>query len=243
MSDQNLQTDDAGAGGQVDPLAGTPFKSVEELVKGYTNLNTKVGEQGKTIGDLTKTLQQTVTQKQPEAPSKPAGPDYAAAQAAIQQKIDDLDPLSDGYQKSLSGLIGQMSQLAAQAQHEKTLSAAQSVFKEELAARDSKALQQKFLDKNKDFNTPEMQAAIEEFLANDDTGIHDKISAYGFIKAGQASQKSAELEKILAIQKGKDSTGTVITKGQPPSGTNKPQKVTGKELEAGMRERLAALNG
>ena len=241
MENQNLP--EAGAGAPVDPLANTPFKSVDELVKGYTNLNAKVGEQGKTIGDLTKTLQQTVTQKQPEAPSKPAGPDYTAQQSAIQQKIDDLDPLSDGYQKSLSGLIGQMSQLAAQAQHEKTLSAASSVFKEELAARDSKALQQKFLDKNKDFNTPEMQSAIEEFLANDDTGIHDKISAYGFIKAGQASEKNSELEKILALQKGKDSTGTVITKGQPPVGTNNHQKVTGKDLEAGMRERLAALNG
>lgn len=248
---QNLEGN-AADNQQQDPLAGTPFKSVDELVKGYTSLNQKIGEQGKTIGDLTKTLQQLATQpKQQPTEQKQAAPpvDFAAERATVQQAIKKLDPMSDDYQSQLATLIERSNVITAQEQHEKTLNAASSIFKKELDARDSKELQKKFLDKNKDFNTPEMQEAINEFLANDDTGIHDKISAYGFIKATREAQEreraaleNEELKKVLNLKTGKEQTGTVIAKGQSPGQNVKPQKVTGRDLDAGMRAVLERMN-
>ncbi|HOO91413.1 MAG TPA: hypothetical protein PLA74_11375, partial [Syntrophales bacterium] len=128
--------------------------------------------------------------------------------------------------------------------------AAKGFIKEELAARDSAAIQQKFLDENKDFNTPEMQTRIKDFRAQDRTGMHDNMSAYFAIKAADAAQIATaatterdQIKEILKLQHGKDSTGKVIPKGQSPGTVTNPQRVTGEEADAGAKAALAAVRG
>jgi hypothetical protein len=240
-----------------DPLAGTPFKSVDEMAKGYAALHQKLGEQGNELGQykkhaetLAQTLQTVAQQRQPAAEAPPAN-DYAKERAAVQKEIKNLDPLGDRYQESLAGLVDRLTSITAMDQHEKTLSAAKNVFQKELEERDVRSTQKQFFDQHPDFNTPEMQGTIKEYLAKDQTGMHDPFSAYFQIQADtlalakqQTEQENVELKKLVELNKGKDQTGKVITKGQSPGQpTTQHAKVTGRALEDGMRQALANLQG
>ena len=148
----------------------------------------------------------------------------------------------DKYQSDLRQLIAKRTDIVSAIQHQKTLAAASDIFKKELSSRDARMAQQKFLDENPSFNTPDMQMRIKEYLANDKTGMHDALSAFREIERDDARTEAArikaeneEMKKILELKAGKDSTGKVISKGQSPGNVTKPQKATGKELDNGMR--------
>jgi len=250
---------DAGNAGEEqasDPLSGTPFKSVDELAKGYAALHQKLGEQGNELGQykkhtetLAQTLQAVAQQRQQAAPEAPVN-DYAKERASVQKEIKNLDPLGDKYQENLAGLVDRLTSITAMDQHEKTLNAAKSVFQKELEERDVRSTQKQFFDQHPDFNTPEMQSKIREYMANDQTGMHDPFSAYFQIQADtlglakqQTEQENAELKKLVELNKGKDQTGKVITKGQSPGQQTQHTKVTGKALDEGMKQALANLQG
>lgn len=266
LMNQRGQIGDPGTGGEAgggngegdptpapNPLEGTPFKSIEELAKGWQNANAKIGELGNELGAHKATVQSLTealkgAAAKPPEPAKPAGPDYSAEKSAIQEQIDNLDPMSDGYQKTLSGLVGKLTKLTAQEQHEKTLAAAGNIFKKELEERDLKTTQQQFLKENPTFNTPEMQARIKEYIAKDKFGMSDPLVAFREIQRDEIAaererlaQENAEMKKILELQKGKESTGKVVTKGAAPAVPATPTKVAGKDLDNGMREILARM--
>lgn len=237
-------------------IPGTTYKSIEEAAKGIENLNQVLSKQGNELGTLRKqndVLMKTLEQKNSEPPKaaveQPKGTDYSAQKATVQKEIDDLDPMADGYQKTLSGLIGKISNITAAEQHEKTLGAASSIFKKELDERDIKATHKAFLDANPTFNTPEVQARIKEYLANDKTGMSDPLVAFREIQrddiaveAKRLADENAEMKKVLDLQKGKDATGKVITKGAQSAQVTKPQKATGAALDQGMKEALNKAN-
>ena len=260
LMNQRGEIGDPGAGGEPgggdptpNPLEGTPFKTVEELASGWKNANTKIGEMGNELGAHKATVQSLTealkgAAAKPPEPAKQKGPDYSAEKAAVQKEIDDLDPMSDGYQKNLGGLVSKLTKLTAQEQHEKTLAAAGNIFKKELEDRDTKATKQQFLKENPTFNTPEMQARIKEYIAKDKFGMSDPLVAFREIQRDELAaererltEENAEMKKILELQKGKESTGKVVTKGAAPVVPVTPTKVTGKDLENGMREILAGL--
>jgi chromosome segregation ATPase len=250
-----------GQGGAEQGIAGTSFKSPEELAAAYlsetnqrANLEKKLGEQGNELGSLrkqTETLATTLKEafgKKAEPAAK--GPDYTTELSKIEQEIQSLDPMADGYQKTLSTLVSKATKMAAMDQHEKTLNAAGEMMKKELSTRDTQAQTRAFYDANPTFNTPEMQARIKEYIANDRTGMSDPLVAFREIQrddiAAQAktlADENAEMKRVLALQQGKDATGKVIVKGQSPGQVTKQPKVTGNELNAQMAAALSAARG
>ena len=248
---------DGAEGGADQPyIPGTTYKTAEEAAKGIENLNQVLNKQGNELGTLRKqneVLTKTLEQKNSEVPKpvveKEKGTDYSGQKVAVQKEIDNLDPMADGYQKTLSGLISKISDITASEQHEKTLGAASSIFRKELDDRDIKATHKAFLDANPTFNSPEMQARIKEYLANDKTGMSDPLVAFREIQrddiaveAKKLKDENDEMKKVLDLQKGKDSTGKVITKGVQSVQVTKPQKVTGAALDQGMKEALNKAN-
>ena len=124
-------------------------------------------------------------------------------------------------------------------------------MKKELSKRDMKSAQQRFYDENPTFNTPEMQAKINEYITNDRTGMHDPFSAFyqiqrddTILEAKRLADENVEYKKRLDLAKGTGETGKVIVKGQSPGQQQTKQpKVTGKDLDAGMAAALRASRG
>jgi hypothetical protein len=68
--------------------------------------------------------------------------------------------------------------------------------------------QQKFLDENPSFNTPEMQARIQEYIARDKTGMADALSAFREIErddarteAAKAGQGKRGISKVIEVER------------------------------------------
>lgn len=239
-------------------IKGTSYKTMAELHKGHLNLNDLHTKQADELGSLrgqaktlAETLKATLENKgaAPAGPAPAAGPDYAKEIASVNAELEKLDPMDDGFVKKNKELVNRLTDLKASAVKDQVLSTAGDIFKKELTNRDSIAAQKQFHKDNPTFNTPEMQKRIGDFLATDETGTHDTVSAFFKIQADDnalaANTALAERDKIkeiLALQHGKDETGKVITKGQPPMKTN-TGKVAGKDLIDGAKGVLRQLNG
>lgn len=249
MEAQNTDVNDGGTAAEPTGLEGTPFKSGEEAAKGYLNLKALHDAQANELGTLRKfaeTVAPIVQQhmSKTEAPAAaPKAPDYETEIMGVQQKIQELDPMADNYQKELAALLATSNKLVAKAQHEKTLSTAQELFKKELSERDARAARTEFNKNNPSFSAPEMQLRIKDFLANDKTGMHDPMSAYFQIQKDDLAAENAEMKKTLELVKGKENTGKVVVKGQAGQPPTKPQKATGADLDARMAAALATQRG
>jgi len=257
---------DAKSDAPAEPYLGS-WQTKEAAAEGLANLQRKLDQQGNELGMLrqqaelhNQMLQQF--QNQPAAEEFQETPDYEAEIQAtkgeiakVQKQIAQLDPISDDYSKDLAdlmaksnSLMSKTTDLVAKAQYEKALAASQSMFKEELDKRDIKTVQQQFHEKNPEFNTPEMQARIKEYLAKDTTGMSDPLVAFREIQRDDAMQKALQLEqenqdlmKRLNLKQGTDATGTVITDGTTGLPT-KQSKATGADLDKGMLEALRAVS-
>jgi hypothetical protein len=237
-------------------IPGTNYKSMDEFVKGHGELKGKFDAQGNELGQvrgqaqtLAETLKETLSKKEPEA-KQTDGVDYDAEIANVNAQIEKLDPMGDNYQGSLAKLMSKSNQLTAEKVKNTVLGEAGKLFQKELQDRDIKTSQKEFLKANPTFNTPEMQKRINDYIANDPTGMHDKMSAFFALeKEGlaaerdQLAQTNAEMQKALDLQKGKESTGKVIVKGQGPGQVTNQPKLTGKERDAAMAEALAKVKG
>jgi hypothetical protein len=243
-------------------IPGTTFKSVEELTKGfqetkadhgrisneYGNLkkdHERVSGQAETLANL---LKENLTKAPAAAPADQT--DYGKEISAVRTELENLDPLDKDFAKTQGKLISKLTSLTAAETKDKVLSIAGSQFQEELSKRDNQAAKQKFLDANPTFNTPEMQAKIKDFIANDRTGMHDPMSAFFQIQrddlAAQTKtlqEQNAEMQKVLELAKGKDATGKVVVKGANITQPTKQTKVTGQDLNAGMLAAAAAARG
>lgn len=234
-------------------IAGTNYKSVPEMIKAHGELKSKLDAQGNEIGTLRKAVDSLSAKKETPAaaPTKTDAPDYDAEIASVNEQIAKLDTMDDKFGEKQAKLISTLTNLTAKAIHERTLNAAGELMKKELSTRDQKAALDKFHADNPDFKTPETQAEIDEFLANDRSGMHDKFSAYFKIQADKAmaavaeqTTKNAEMQRALDLANGKAETGKVIVKGQSPQNvTKQPTNLTGKERDAAMLEALKATRG
>lgn len=244
--------DEAGNEGNA-PYLGS-WKTRESAEEGVKNLESKLGSQGNELGYLRQQVELTQQiindlKSQPAAtPSADGAPDYDKEMGAIQKEMATLDPVDNNYQKDLALLVQKSNSLAAQIAHEKTLSVATAAFKKELDDRDVKATHKSFYEKNPDFNTPEMQMRIKDYIARDTTGMSDPLVAYREIQRDTAAQRAreletenAELKKLADLAKGTASTGKVVTKGQSLQQQTKQSKATGADLDKGMQEALSRL--
>ena len=235
------------------------WKTKEEAERGLENLQSKLGSQGNELGTLRKNMELTQqvidglkgkgsSESQANAEVKPKI-DYNKEIGLIDKKISELNPVDDNYHKDLVGLIKQSNKLVAAQQHEKTLDVATSAFKKELDSRDAKAAERSFYEMNPDFNTPEMQLRINDYIKRDKTGMSDPLVAFREIQRDDAiatakklTEENEALKKRLNLKDGTDNTGTVITDSSENRSGKKPAKVTGKDLDAGMRNVLNNLN-
>lgn len=239
-------------------LAQTSFKTPTEAIKGYLNLKQMADSQGNELGMLRKQSETlaTILKEKLTADGKPAAApatpakDYDGELATIGKQIQDLDPMDKDYQRTLASLVAKSNKLTAQSQHEKTMAAAGELLKKELSQRDVEASQQRFYDENPEFNTPEMQARIQEYIQKDRTRMSDPLSAFREIQRDDAlaekerlAAENAELKRLVELNQGEGKTGKVVVKGNtPPQEPTKPQgKATGKALDEGMRAILDGL--
>ena len=234
------------------------WKTKEDAEEGLSNLQSKLSEQGNEAGQLRKDVadgqsrldEMQATINAGEKAGKKEASDLEAEgvkseQAKISKELENLDPVDEGYTKKLTTLIGKSNKLAAQGQHVRTLSAATEAFREELDERDVRSAHQSFDGANPDFRTPEMQARIKEYIANDNTGMTDALVAYREIQRDdltsqnkELSGQNEELMKRLNLKKGTDDTGTVILKSQGTQEAKPQTKTTGADRNAGMQAAL-----
>jgi hypothetical protein len=243
-SDHNaVQVDENGF------IAGTPYKSVTELIKGHAELKGLHDKQSNELGyvrgqaqTLAKALQETLDKEtQARSQQEETGTtDYEEEIAAINEALDNLDPRSGNFQKEQTRLVNMLTDVKTEAAKEKILNTAGNMFQQELSRRDQADAIRKFNEEYPEFCAPEVQARIKEILAQDETGMNDAYSAFFKIRgdyfAAQAkgfSDQNAEIKKILELQRGKDSTGKVISKGQHPGQPSNKQRVSGKEADIG----------
>ena len=230
------------------------WKTKTDAEEGLANMQSMVDNQGNEVGTLRKQVafgEQAIEElrNKPAPEQKVDAPDYTKEMGDIQGEIAKLDPDDDGYHKTLMGLMNKSNALTAKITKEETLSAATAAFKEELNDRDVKATHSAFYKENKDFNTPEMQMQIKEYLANDTTGMSDPLVAYREIQRDAAVEaakvletENVELKRIVELAKGTDTTGKVITKSQIPPQQKQP-KAIGADLDKGMQGALDSLRG
>lgn len=243
-------------------IPGTPYKSMAELIKGHTELKGLYDSQGNELGKIrkeheglkgqTETLAKILKENLVKNPDKlkdaSVKVDYEAERALIEKQIQELDPLAPTYQTSLAALVSKSNRITAAEASEKTLMEARNMFTSELTERDAKLAQDTFYRENPEFNTPEMQERIREYIAKDKTQMTDPLSAFREIQRDDlkiANQKlleeNAEYRRLIDLNKGKAEAGKVVTKTQTMSPqVTKPAKATGKDLDAGMAAILAS---
>jgi hypothetical protein len=236
-----------------EPYLGN-WKTREQAQEGLDNMQKLLDSQGNELGSLRKQselMQSRMDMQQPQEaapeakPKEQSGPDYDKEMAKIEKLMSELDQDESDYQAQLGKLVSQSNAITAEAATQKALDAAQAHFSETLDKRDVQDMQRKFKEQNPDFESPDMQMAINEFMANDPTGMHDQMSAYFAIKeqgAGQglteAQTRIAELEERLNIAGGQNDVGKVVTKSQAPRQPTNKTKATGADLDRGMMEAL-----
>ena len=257
MDDDKKTIDDNPEENKNETYLGS-WKTKEDAEEGLKNLQGKMSDQGNEAGQLRKQVEdgevrlgemQVQIDAGNKASEQKASDEEAEGvekeQAKIDKEIKDLDPVEEGYTPKLTALIRKSNAIAAKGQHSKTLAAATDAFRSELDDRDIRSAHQSFDGANPDFRTPEMQARIKEYIANDKTGMSDALVAYREIQRDDLassnkdlSEQNEELMKRLNLKKGTDETGTVILKSQ---GTQTPEpqtKTTGAARNAGMQAAL-----
>lgn len=252
----DAKTDDGTGEPKKDqPYLGT-WKTKEAAEEGFSNMKKLLDQQGNELGTLRKQtdyfqkqltgMQQGQQQTQQQAQQ---GPDYGKEMKALQKQMTELDPDEPDYQKQLGQLIMSSNQLAAQNATQQALTAAQAEFKKALDDRDVQTMHKNFYKENPDFNTPEMQMRIQEYLGQDQTGMSDPVVAYREIQRDDAmakiagyEQAIAEKDRLLSLKKGEESTGKVVTKGQSTQQQTKQPKARGADLDRGMMEILQNMN-
>lgn len=236
-----------------EPYLGT-WRDRTAAEEGLKNLTQTLDKQGNELGTLRQQFeksQQIINDLQTKASAPPPGEpatNYENEMALIQKEMAKLDPVDADYQQNMMNLVMKSNNIAAMAQHEQTLNAATSMFKQELDDRDTQAIYKAFYRDNPDFNTPEMQQRIQDYIAKDTTGMSDPLVAYreiqrddAAIAAKQLADENAELKRLMDLAKGSDQTGKVISRGQSTQQVTKQPKATGADLDKGMQAALDAL--
>ena len=234
-------------------IPGTSYKTPEEAAKGYMELKALVDRQGNELGMTRKQLEQATKlieksmsgtagqDKAKQAP--PASPDFDAELVKIDKAIESLDVDDPSYGKQLAQLNKQARALEAQKVQTMTEQKLISQFQQTLSERDAQQAQQSWKSANPDFETPEMQQAIQMHIAQDKTGMMDPVLAYREIQlqqtAAQMKQLQAENEDFrnrLKLKSGEAAVGKVVTKtGGQPGAVRTTAKATGAALDEGLR--------
>lgn len=218
----------------------------EAAEAGLTNMQSKMTGMGDELGALREQVagaNQTITdlRSQSSQAQADATSEQESELAEVQKEMMELDDGDPNYHQNMMDLTAKSNALSAGIQHVKTLSAATSVFKQELDTRDKKAIHNQFYKDNPDFNTPEMQEEIQKRLTQDPTGMEDSLTIYRAVQTEKAMEQARafqseneELKELANVTEGTKKTGKVVVEdGQTPSAST-PTSLTGADLDQAM---------
>jgi hypothetical protein len=182
------------------------YKSVEDLEKGYENLQKVQGQTGQKMDTIAQQNQQLIErlsameqaqQAAQQAAVQPEMPDFATMRTEIARKMDDGDlSFAEGLQQ-IRGIDAEEQQLIAQSQQQQILTAAEQKLQQELAARDEQAMVTAFHKDNPDFAGLQESGAFEQIKASNPY-INDDYQAYLAYKAEKAFDegKNAAVKEV-----------------------------------------------
>jgi len=185
------------------------YESPEALATAYSNLESKLGEQGNELGTeraaKNTALQEIETLKtaaaeKAETEGGPEG-DYEAQLAEIYKGLDAGDI-------TVEDAIKQSNALTAEMATEAGVQKATEAFETTLQERDSKEIEEKFLKEHPDFKELREAGKLEPIKA--ESAMHDDFSAYFALKATTAKEEGKDEAARLAA--GDEGTQTVLTK-------------------------------
>ncbi len=232
-------------------IPGTTYKTPEEAAKGYMELKALVDRQGNELGmtrkqleQATKLIEKSMGGAQDKAANQaPQTPDFDSELIKIDKAIESLDVDDPSYGKQLAQLNKQARALEAQKVQTMTEQKLISQFQKTLSERDAQQAQQSWKSANPDFDTPEMQQAIQMHISQDKTGMMDPVLAYREIQLQQQQQMMQQLKtenedfrNRLKLKSGEAAVGKVVTKtGGQPGAVRTTAKATGAALDEGLR--------
>lgn len=231
------------------------WKDKETAEAGLANMQGKMDEIGNEVGTLRQQsardagVIETLKSQNVNPPAQEAiAPDLSKELQEVQTKMLSLDAVDENYTADMVALMNQQSALSAQIQHEKTLAVATERFSEELSRRDVESTTKDFKKENSSFDTPEMQAKIQEYIAADKTGMVDSLVAFREIQRDEAiehgkalSEENEKLKNLANLKQGTDETGNVFTgSGQSPQKSQKTTRTNAERDEAMMAAVAAA---
>jgi len=242
---ENANEQPEGESGAEEQKFAGRFNSVEELERGYEQLNSQQGKAGNELG----TLQTQIAEQNRQMSEMIANQNQQAQQAQQQQPVRDLESermtigsqMDNGDISIPEGLaqLRKIDALENQDAMSGQIQEMQANFTQELEARDQDAQATRFHEQNPEFAQMQQQGVFEQIKANNEF-INDDFQAF-------LAHKS-EQEYI----RGKDEAATEI-KGSAPAGdvasnagsqmrTEQPVAPVGRQTDAdNLSSGLAAL--
>lgn len=232
---ENQGTQDA-ANGTPEPSTAQQDDPIVKLESRLRQKESMIGKQGNEIGALRKELEGLRAQITPKGPS-------------------EQDMLADLYRKMDSGEIDIANGMQQALQLNSNLTAKQvmSQFQEQQRQQKIMDVQQKFIEKNPDYQEVLESGALDKYLSEDP--LADEYTAFKMYKADQrlAESEKAAQAKIAAakeegakLAKGAEAAGKVLGKqgasAAVPAKPQGPWKST-QEAQDAMLQRLKELRG
>lgn len=234
---EETEVDEAGeTAGETQEPSGKSDEELAKLKEMNANLEKKLGEQGRELGDLRKTVresQQQSSQRQSERQE---------AQMSPQDALNDVYRQVDSGEISWEEGLKKSNTLAAQMAAEQAMSKVQ----EELGYRDAQAEANKFLAQYPDFEQVQESGELEQ-IKGKQPGISDDVTAYFAWKA----QKSADegynraLEEFDKLAKGAEEQAESVLKkpGAAIRQTNEKPLKKSSDIKSSMMDRLKEVRG
>lgn len=182
-------------------LAGR-FKSTEDLEKGYTELESKLGQQGEELGSSRKQVDTLVEQLESMKPPEKTNEGQDAS-----TKLDSLIEQARGGEIDLADAILEASKYSSEMGAERAI----NQFQELQEQQQVEASKTKFEEDNPGF-TEFVEAGEAEKVKSAYPGLHDNFSAWFQYKADLAAQEAYEKGKNegMEVAQGDKATGNVL---------------------------------
>lgn len=190
-------TADDGSQTTEEKLLAGRFKTVEELEKGYGELNSQQGQQGNELGALQTQIAEQNRQmaeliasqnnQQQQAQQEPQQVDFETERAKIGAKMDEGElSIPDG--------LAQLRKIDAVETDQRVqgmLAQVQDGFTQQLAERDQETVANRFHEKNPEFGKLQQSGVLQQIIAEDEF-IQDDFQAYLKYQANQAYVKGKD---------------------------------------------------
>lgn len=218
------------------------FKNDADLEKGYSDLNTKFGEQSTEVGTLRKQAEDlqnqltaandSATVRIEEAKNQEPPTDFEKMQSDLFKQLEDGDITDVEYAKSSNTLTAQAVQAESQVQLNTAIKAMEDKTNNILAERDHQDVVDQFYKSNEGFEQAQQSGALVQIKQANP--LFDDVSAFLHLQNQQLTQQLTDAK----LAQGSTDAGKVI---QDPGASMKtaPKKVVGEAaIKASMLKSL-----